>query len=213
MPEARGAGSAARSNGRRREESERRLLEATMALVAERGTEATSLADIAAAAGCSRGMPVYLFDSKQGLLRALVDEVMDRFRNDVLLPVLDGQVGLAALCTAVRTILEALRAPSVALRAFNVMLAESIGPGRDFAEPVALLHREIHELFAGFLAEARAAGQIGEQIDGDDYAWTLVALVHGAGLVALAEPAPFDLDRFIVAAIAGIRHALTPTPG
>ncbi len=184
-----------------------------MALVAERGSEATSLADIAAAAGCSRGMPVYLFESKQGLLRALVDEVMERFRTDVLLPVLDGQAGLDALCTAVRTILDALRAPSTALRAFNVMLAESIGPGRDFAEPVALLHREIQQLFAGLLTEAQALAQIGDQIDTDDYAWTLVALVHGAGLVALADPSPFDLDRFIGAVIAGIRRALSPVAG
>lgn len=88
MPEPRDAQSATAPPGevspptRRRDvvASRKAILDAAETLFAARGYDATSLQDVCAAAGVSRGMPGYLFGSKEGLYRA----VLDRFRDSPL---------------------------------------------------------------------------------------------------------------------------------
>jgi AcrR family transcriptional regulator len=53
------------------------LLTAAGRLFAERGFEATSLTDIGAAAGLSRGTPSYFFGSKEGLYRAVLERAFE----------------------------------------------------------------------------------------------------------------------------------------
>ena len=54
------------------------LLDAAEALFAERGYRGTSLEEIATAAGVSRGLPGYVFGSKEGLYRATLERVVMR---------------------------------------------------------------------------------------------------------------------------------------
>jgi TetR/AcrR family transcriptional regulator len=75
-----------RDSGRSREA----LLAAAERLFAERGFEATSLTDIGAAAGLSRGTPSYFFGSKAGLYRAVLErafEARDRATATAFQPV------------------------------------------------------------------------------------------------------------------------------
>lgn len=57
--------------------SRKAVLDAAETLFAARGYDATSLQEVCDAAGVSRGLPGYLFGSKEGLYRA----VLDRFRD------------------------------------------------------------------------------------------------------------------------------------
>ncbi|MGA5423319.1 TetR/AcrR family transcriptional regulator [Streptomyces lavendulocolor] len=59
-----------------RRRSRERLLEATVELVAERGYEATTLADIADRAGSARGLVSYYFPGKRQLLQSAVHRLM-----------------------------------------------------------------------------------------------------------------------------------------
>ena len=59
------------------ERSRDALLAAAEHLFAERGFEATSLTDIGAAAGLSRGTPSYFFGSKEGLYRAVLERAFE----------------------------------------------------------------------------------------------------------------------------------------
>ena len=68
-----------RSHAQRREESERRMLDAALALVAQRGTVRMTLAEVGEAAGYSRGLPAHRFGSKAGLLHALAGYIGERF--------------------------------------------------------------------------------------------------------------------------------------
>ena len=60
-----------RSHAQRREESERRMLDAALAIVARRGTVRMTLAEVGEAAGYSRGLPAHHIGSKAGLVQAL----------------------------------------------------------------------------------------------------------------------------------------------
>jgi AcrR family transcriptional regulator len=81
------------------------LLIAAERLFAERGFEATSLTDIGAAAGLSRGTPSYFFGSKEGLYRAVLErafEARDRATAAAFRPVRewDGSGDAASLRAA-----------------------------------------------------------------------------------------------------------------
>ncbi|CAN0427695.1 unnamed protein product, partial [Phaeothamnion confervicola] len=69
-----------RTQTERREEAERRLLDAALAIVARTGTVRLTLAEVGEAAGYSRGLPAHRFGSKAGLLRALVAHIHARFQ-------------------------------------------------------------------------------------------------------------------------------------
>jgi AcrR family transcriptional regulator len=56
------------------------LLEAAATLLAEKGIEATSVADVAAAAGCSVGSVYHHFRDKQTLLYAVFERMCEEFR-------------------------------------------------------------------------------------------------------------------------------------
>lgn len=67
-------------NGSRTRET---VLDAAERLFAERGYEATSLTDVGAAAGVSRGTPGYFFRSKERLYRAVLERCLERVRSAV----------------------------------------------------------------------------------------------------------------------------------
>jgi TetR/AcrR family transcriptional regulator len=56
------------------------VLDAAERLFAERGFDATSVGDVGAAAGVSRGTPGYFFGSKSALYRAVLDRCFDEVR-------------------------------------------------------------------------------------------------------------------------------------
>ena len=59
------------------------VLDAAERLFAERGFEATSLTDVGAAAGVSRGTPGYFFGSKADLYRAVLERCFSEVRSAV----------------------------------------------------------------------------------------------------------------------------------
>ncbi len=56
------------------------VLDAAERLFADRGYESTSLTDVGAAAGVSRGTPGYFFGSKEQLYRAVLERCLERVR-------------------------------------------------------------------------------------------------------------------------------------
>ena len=59
------------------------ILDAAERLFSERGYDATSLTDVGAAAGVSRGTPGYFFGSKEQLYRDVLERCLERVRSAV----------------------------------------------------------------------------------------------------------------------------------
>ena len=87
-----------RTQVERRDEAERRILEAAALIVAVNGLEAITLAEAGARAGYSRGLPSHYFKTKADLLSALGAYIIDSFINDrrAASPELTGYDGLIA---------------------------------------------------------------------------------------------------------------------
>ena len=76
--------------------SERRTLEAAVALMGERGYEKTTLAAIGEAAGYSRGLATHLFGSKPDLFAQVIRWIGEKLRREVE-PALRDRGGVDAL--------------------------------------------------------------------------------------------------------------------
>ena len=149
-----------RTQAERRAASEERLLEAAATLVATRGTARASLGDIAATAGCSRGLPTYLFGSKEGLLLALADYLVDRFRIRLFEPALEQRRGLPALLIWMRVYVDSLRGPEIQVRAACVLLGEALGSEPAFLPAINRLHRNVRSMVEHYIVEGVEQGEI-----------------------------------------------------
>ncbi|MEM9183679.1 MAG: TetR/AcrR family transcriptional regulator [Pseudomonadota bacterium] len=114
------------SHAERTDLSDRRMLDAAIALIVERGTDKTTLKEVGERAGYSRGLAGYRFGSKAGLFETIVRDVGEQWLSD-LKRVTAGKSGLAAIDAAVdehcRFCLEAVEP----VRAFYILWFESIG--------------------------------------------------------------------------------------
>ncbi len=72
-----------RTQTERREEAETRIILAAISLLAERGYDAFTLADVGEAAGYSRGLPAHYFGRKEDLLAQVVRYVVDGYVKSI----------------------------------------------------------------------------------------------------------------------------------
>ena len=183
-----------RTQAERRAASEERLLEAAATLVATRGTARASLGEIAANAGCSRGLPMYLFGSKEGLLLALADYLVERFRTRLFEPALEERRGLPALLIWLRVYVDGLRGPELQVRAACVLLGEALGSEPAFLPAVNRLHRNVRSMVEHYLREGIERGEVRRDIDPVAHAALLIGTLRGVSLLAVTDPDSLDLD-------------------
>lgn len=72
---------ARRTQLERREEAERRIIDATIRLMSKNGFVNLTMADIGEEAGYSRGLPAHYFGQKENLLIAVAAHVFDEYRR------------------------------------------------------------------------------------------------------------------------------------
>src|ERR1700712_2013080 len=101
------------------------IVDAALALVAERGFAATSVDDIAATAGVAKGSIFYNFGSKAGLFESIISEGVGRL-TDALRTASDGLHGRDAIEALVTELLTQIHAhPDFA----KLMAAETFRTG------------------------------------------------------------------------------------
>lgn len=113
-----------RTQAERKAESARELMRAAVELIAQRGWEQSSSAEIARRAGYSMTMVNARFGSRDGLLAALLQAYEDRF----VIRGTDDDSGLTELLARVQILREQIRSDTATLRAFLMLCFESVGP-------------------------------------------------------------------------------------
>ncbi|MDJ0394047.1 TetR/AcrR family transcriptional regulator [Rhodococcus sp. G-MC3] len=173
----------------RRAETERRVLDAATALIAERGPRALSLAEVGRLAGYSRGIVNHQFGSKQHLLVAVVLRAQ---QFDV--PHTGGS-GLDRLAVLVQTHLTSLRDRAPNGRAFLRLWTDSLGSDSTL-EPIFLLRDKwFRDILASHIRTGIDDGSVRPDCNPDVVALALLGTVRGIGLqlVNSAEDVSVDL--------------------
>ncbi len=162
----------------RSDEKAQAILDAARTCLGERGYAATTIAEIAAEAGVSRGLLHYYFKSKEDLLAQVV-----RASTEVHLELIEAMSAqsetaddlAAGLAGALRAIVESDPTyMSLALECWTVARQSPL-----VARELEDLYRQVREAFRESLAEAMARGVIAPTIPLDGLAALLVGVTDG----------------------------------
>ena len=195
-----------RSQAERRVVAEARLLHAAIAMVAERGLERLTLADVGEAAGYSRGLPAHYFGSKAGLIVTLAQRLVGGF-GQALDRVERHPPGLERLTGIVRFYLDSARKDPVGAKALLVLLGD--GLNNDLVrEPLAALNARSVKAFETNLAAAIEKGEARADIDVRAQAILILATLRGVVGQWQLAPGRIDLARVRDEMVASLKRSL-----
>jgi len=141
-----------------------RLLEAALGLFAENGYEGTSVQDVVAAAGVTKGAMYHYFSSKDDLLHEIYARVL-RMQTERLEKVVAQELPIAERVHAaaedvVRTTIENLESTTIFFRSLHQLDAEN-------QRTVRRQRRRYHELFRSMVVAGQQSGAFRDDIDAE----------------------------------------------
>jgi len=197
-----------RSQAERRDEAEQRLLAAAVQLVAERGLERITLADVGLAAGYSRGLPAHYFGGKSGMVVTLAAHLIEGFGRALDRVERHGP-GLPRLLGTVAFYFDSARKDALRTRALFVLMGDGLSND--------LIRDQLGELNARsartFEINVRAAIDAGEaraDIDAKSMGVLILASLRGAVGQWLLAPADIDLSAVRDAFVDALTRSLAP---
>jgi AcrR family transcriptional regulator len=191
--------------------STRRLLDATAALIAERGLERTTLDDIGARAGYSQGLVTRRFGSKSNLLVVLVDRLTARFGPERLGDTVGERTGVAAVRHIFEEIRDdALRSPSD-VRGFYALMFEGVKPVPELRDRLRDLNRAFRRMLADLIATGVRDGTVAP-VDPVAAANLITATLRGAAFLWMLDPEDVDFAAELDSAAAHLTRLLTAQP-
>lgn len=193
------AGSPRRTQEQRRDETERRVVEAAVSLIADNGSRAITLAQVGAAAGYSRGIVHHRFRNREGLLEAVMREL-----GGVDVPEYRGS-GLEQIADTVDGYLRNIADNAPTTRAFVRLWGEALGSDPVLAPLFAERDVRFRALLADLVRAGIADGSIAATVDADIAAAVVLGLARGVGVQLMsATPPEAPLDEIIKVARATI---------
>jgi len=182
-----------RTQAERTATASRSMLRAARRLIAHQGYTKTTLAQVGKEAGYTGGLVSHHFGSKEGLLRALVGRITERFYQDQLRPAIESHEGLDALTATVDVYLRELVVRREHMRTLYVLMGESLGPVSEINEVFAELNAGFRMNARRLIEEGMARGEIRSGLDPEAEAGVFVGMLRGVALQWMAEPGCFDL--------------------
>jgi len=195
-----------RTQAERRDEAERRILEAATDIVAEGGFEAITLAEAGARAGYSRGLPSHYFRTKDDLLSALGVYIVETFLARRRVSV-GRATGFDELIDSLRYYFQMPPENPNMVRAFHAVLAGALNTPAIAVTVARLNHDSATEIAAG-IRVGIAAGRVRDDIDPDTQGVLILATLRGSVAQWLADPERIDLARLGAQFISNLERTL-----
>ncbi|KQS54752.1 hypothetical protein ASG36_20085 [Geodermatophilus sp. Leaf369] len=193
--------------------STRRLLQAAVDLIAERGYERSTLVAIGERAGYSRGLVTGRFGSKENLLWHLLERHFIQWSEDRLDPELDQLDVPAALTLVLERTRQNVHTVPTHMRALYSILFESLVLVPEIRERVADMHRQHRATIERLLRRGIAEGSVAASVDTGALAGVWVGAFRGIAFQWLLDPEHFDLDGALTSMAQVVTGALSgPTP-
>ena len=172
------------------------ILAAAYQIALTEGLDAVTARRVATAASISPGLVFFHFQSKEGLLQALLDVLLDGTLDALTDPSLAELAPWDRLERMVRGELERLaeyRAGVELLFAFYFSRRDTL-----FRDRIEASFGRYLEAFLPVCREVAAESRMSGSVSGDDLAATVVALVQGASIQAIRNPASFTPEALLL---------------
>jgi len=197
-----------RTQADRRDESERRLLEAMVEIVAEEGVGATTFERIARRAGYSRGLAFLKFGSKEGLIRALIKRLQQSRIEALLALDIEHMSGLEALITYVRLHFDELAAAKDT-RAYFTLAAGAVADLSAIRNAFSESHEQSRIFLEQLIARGQREGCVRADVDPSGAALAVGSLLLGASMQYITDPET-NLTQLKSAAVSLTAAGLSP---
>ena len=194
-----------RTQAQRRDESERGLVKAVIAVVSEEGVSAATFEAIGRRGGYSRGLVGQRFGSKLGLIEAVIAYLHDGTDAFAKGHSVDSLQGLEALLTYVDLYLQRLtRLDEV--QAYFRLLSWAVADISAFRSAFAAEHERVRERFEGWIVRGQAEGQIRRDLDPSAAALMVGSQLLGVSMQVLIDPA-MSVDPIRTTCLETLRRA------
>lgn len=186
------------------------IVEAAVAVIAEQGLHNLSLSEIENRAGMSRGQLTYYFPTKEAILLAVFDRLLQLMYERLGRPPAATQEGPSTQGPAgecdvgawdiMQHLFDALlRCPPVSpeFHALQYTFLSQIGYREDFRRRLASLYEDWRSRMAEGLAADRTHGTTTRTVPPRAMASLTQALLHGLSMQLAADPQAFDRDEMV----------------
>lgn len=200
-----------RTQAERRDESERGLVRAAIAVVSEEGVSAATFEAIGRRGGYSRGLVGQRFGSKLGLIEAVIAYLHDE--KDAFAAPDRAEVvhGLDALLTYVGRYLERLSHLGE-VQAYFRLLSWAVADISVLRSLFAAEHDRIRMRIEGWVTQGQAQGQIRSDLDPTAAALMVGSQLLGLSMQVLIDPA-MNVDPIRATCVATLRQAFSANGG
>jgi AcrR family transcriptional regulator len=197
-----------RTQEERREEAERRILEAATRIIGKTGVETFTLADVGEAAGYSRGLPAHYFKTKAGLLTAVVKYLVDDYFRR---PTFQGRQRVTAddIVAEISSFIEVAKKNPLAAKAFITAMAGSL-TNSALAEAAIKHNAGVIAKYEDGIRNGIKHGDIDSGIRAHSWAIMLMAATRGIVAQWLLRPKTVDIDGLRDDLEQAIRHCFAP---
>lgn len=172
----------------RSEMSTGKLLDAAAELIAMGGYERMTLAAIGKRAGYSHGLVTARFGSKEGLLWALVDRMVNSWRVELLQPAISDQAAGRALHTMLDKMVESWCRSPERMKALYILMFEALLPVPMLHERMAELHRDMRQSVIETIERSVADGSTRATVAPDAAGRLIVGALRGAVYQSMLDP-------------------------
>jgi AcrR family transcriptional regulator len=199
---------ARRTQAERREGAERGLVQAAIAVVANRGVRAATFEAIGEESGYSRSLVTQRFGSKQGLIEAVIAYLHEHLDSMLGERRIGAMSGLDAVLGYMDQFLIDLSSNGES-RAYFMLLAAAVADASTLRELFAAEHERVRERLADLLERGKADGGVRPEIDASAAALMIGSLQVGLSIQMLVDPA-MNLEPIRETVLATLRLSFAP---
>ncbi len=200
------SGSTGLTQNERRRQSERALVDAAIAIVAESGVGALTFEAIGERSGYSRGLVTQRFGSKRGLIDAMIEQLHGEMQAMIAARGIETLSGLEAILSWADLYLrEGFH--SERLQTYFKLLAASVADDTDLRSAFAAEHARVKTLLAHLIKKGQSGGSIRPEVDIDAVATLIGSLQIGISTQRLVDPET-TFEPLLAAVMDSLRQTL-----
>lgn len=185
--------------------SQRFILDAAEAAFAQNGYDGATFSDICREAGVSRGLPSYLFGSKEALYREVVGRAAERLRTEMIEPLrkcVPSASAEQAVAVMVDTYIDYLEANPRIVRLLQWEMLSDPAEQRPFA-PSSTLFAEVFALLESIFAKEGYGVETARVVLGSIVALCFLPAMIGARIAGLGEFPPAQRKTHVIRLLSG----------
>lgn len=180
-----------RTQAQRSHEATISLAQAAVEIIAEKGMRGLTLSTVSERAGVSRGLPIYHFGSKAGLINHVLDSAMALRRK---LIATGGLKGIDALGEMLDTLPGRVLSDPVRAKGQFILLAEGgLSPEPEIRQRIADYNRTTRDFYTAIFAEELKGKKQSAALDPELLAANYLGGIRGIISQWVLDPENFDL--------------------